>query len=180
MNLAVLATIKRHPLGLVVLVGSGGVKIEFGWFLRVFGTEDDFLVGVDVLALLVFAEPTTTHVECFAITKRILLSVNDYDTITTSVDDSKLAVAHEVLGTKFREGFQLQIFGDWHGTAENEAVVHRIREVDFIGSHHLLHHEAVANGLCVVVLHIFRMASLLKVHMHLSRHAQCAHQEGKT
>ena len=100
--LTVLTSVQCHPLGLVVLVGSSGIQVELGRLLGILRTEDNLLVGVDILAVLVLAQPSTTDIQCLAVSQGVLLSVYDDNTVATRIDDTQLTVTHEVVGTQLR------------------------------------------------------------------------------
>ena len=168
--LTVLTSVQRHPLGLVVLVGSSGVQVELGRLLGILRTEDDLLVRVDVLAVLVLAQPSTTDIQRLAVSQGVLLSVYDDNTVSTRIDDTQLTVTHEVVGTQLRMRLQLQVLVHRHSTAKDEAVVHRIRQVNLVSLHHLLHYKTVTQCLCVIVLHVSRMTGRLEAHGLLCRH----------
>ena len=131
------------------------------------------------VALLVFAQVAAPHVERLLGAEFVFRSVDGDDALALSaVDDAQLAVVQEVGGAQFGEGLQLQFLADGHGSTEDEAVVHRVGQVDLVWGHHLLHDEALAQGLRVIVLHVLRVASRLETHVLLGGDAHRAHEQG--
>ena len=168
-----LTAVEGNPLRLVVLVGGGRVQVELGRLLGVLRAELHLLVHV-----LVLADVAAADVEGLLRREGILLAVDDDDAVAgTAVDDAELTVVHEVLlldgfvdvETQLPEILQRQRRVDGHGTAEDEAVVVGIGEQDGVWRHDLLHDEALTEQLRVVVLHVFRMAGGLELHV-LSAH----------
>ena len=151
---------------------SSRVEVEFGRIGRIVALERYFLV-------------LTSNIECLLGTKRVLHAIDDDDTGTlATVDHAKLAVVEEVV--LLQEDIanllchlQLEFLRYGHGATEDEAVVHRVGEVDLVSHHDLLHYEALAQRLRVVVLHVVRMAGNLLGHVDLcigahGKHCQCA------
>ena len=161
----------------VVLVCCGAIEVEFGGFLAVFRAEYHFLIAVDVVAILVLAKPSAPHIERFAIAQGVFLPIDYHDAVATCIDDAELAVAHEIISSQLGMCLEFQVFRDGHSASEDKAVVVGIGQIDFVRSHHFLHHEAAAQRLCVVVLHVFGMTSCLECHVLLAkgRH-QVAHK----
>ena len=126
-----------------MLVSSSRVEVELGRLLWVLRAEDDLFVGVDILAVLVLTQPATAYVESLAVAQGILLAVDNDNAVAAGIDDAQLTVAHEVVGTQLRMGLQLQVLGDRHGATIDEAVVHGVSKVDFVGGHDLLHDETI-------------------------------------
>ena len=129
----------------------------------------------------------TTNVEGLFGSKGILLAVDDDHTVAlTAVDNAQLAVIKEILvldawidiETEVAEVLELQGLVDRHSATKNKAVVVRIGEIDLVGYHHLLHDEALAQRLCVVVLHVLRVTSRLEVHSLLAEAiGHCSHKQ---
>ena len=119
----------------------------------------------------------TTDVECLLGREGILLAIDDNDAVAlTAVDDTEFAVVEEILildawvyvETEVTEVLEFQGFVDRHGTAKDEAVVVRIRQINLVSHHNLLHHETLAERLGVVVLDILRMAGGLELYVLLA------------
>ena len=165
LNLAVLASVKGDPLVLELLVGGSRIKVELG---RIGG----------VVALERYLLVLTSYVKSLLGSKRILHAIDDDNAgALAAVDHAKFAVVEEVVLLQeyianLLGNLQLQFLRHGHCTTEDEAVVHRISEVDFVSNHYLLHNKTLTESLGVVVLNVVRMASNLLGHVNL---CSCAH-----
>ena len=177
-------SVECNPLCFIVLVGSGRVQIELGRLGSILGTE--LHVFVHILAR---GNMSATDVEGLLGREGIFLAVNHHHTVAlTAVNNAEFAVIEEILlldvgvyiESQLKKVLELQSLGYGHGTAIDEAVVVTVGEVNLIGLHHLFHHETVAQGLRVIVLHVLRVAGCLELHILLGLNAQRAHQKGKT
>ncbi len=172
-----LAAVEGDPLCLVVLMGRSRVQVELGGFLCILRAEEHLLVHV-----LVLADVAATDVEGLLGRQGILLAVDDDPAVAlAAVHHAEFTVIEEILvfdagvdiEAQFGEVLQFQVFRHRHGTAEDEAVVVRVGEMNLVGLHHFLHDEAVAQRRRVIVFHVLRVAGRLKLHVLLGIGSQC-------
>ena len=124
---------------------SCGIQVEFCRISGIFTLENHFLIA-------------TAHIQGFLEFKGVVLSVNGNDAFSAHVDYAHFPAVKEVGSLQRVDGFQYQGPGCRNGAAEDEAVIQRVSEVDFIGHHYLGHHETGSEGLGVVMLDIVGMA----------------------
>ena len=117
---------------------------------------------------------STTDVEGLLWRKGILLTIDDDNAVaSTTIDNTKLAIIHEVflldgiiyIKSQLPEVLQAQSLVDWHCATKDEAVVVRVGEQDRICCHYLLHYETFAQEFCVILLDILWMTSCLELYV---------------
>jgi NAD(P)-dependent dehydrogenase (short-subunit alcohol dehydrogenase family) len=98
-----------------------------------------------------------SYVDALLEVKVVLLAVYGYNTRSADVDDTHLTVLEECLGEHRLDWFNLDRSVNRLGTAYEEAVVHSVCPVNFVGSEYLLYQELLAQTISCVVLGILRM-----------------------
>ena len=159
-----------NQLSNIGLVGRSRVDVELGGIGSVVALESYFLISA-------------AYVKGFLILHGVFLTVYSNHSVTAGIDDTQFAAFEEVsdFRTQFTEHFQLQCLVHRHGATVNQSVVEGVGYVDFIRSHHFVHHESAAQKFRVIMLHVLRMAGGLHfvIHLGIGCHGNCSHHKCK-
>ena len=148
----------RDALRHVLLVRRRRVEVKLRRILRIQRLERHLLLAA-------------ADVERLLERELVVLAVHRHDTRAADVDDAEFAAVEEVVGLELEERVEVERLGDGHRAAVDETVVHRVRHVDLVRNHDLLHHEAVADLRRVIRLEVVRMNGSLDLVVDFGRTA---------
>ena len=141
-------------------MGSSRVDVEFGRIAGIFALESHFLLA-------------STYVQGIFEFQRIFFTVYGYDTFATNVDDTQFAAFEEEFRFQRVDCFKYQFFCCRYCATEDQTVVHRISNVDFVRNHYFFHQEATAQAVSIIRFHVLRAASHLHLVIHLGGGRHC-------
>ena len=134
----------RHFRSRVGGMRRGRVEVEFRGSRFVVAAEDHLLVAA-------------ADVEGLLETDRVGLSFDGDGSSAPDVDDSHLAARGKVVGRQDVHRLEPERRVHRHRAAHDQAVVHRIGEVDLIGNHQPLDEELLAQACRIVIFRITRV-----------------------